>query len=233
MLTSIKSIKKGFLEVLFPRVCTICGLSLSESEQFICPDCTKNRFEVANPDRKRVSSDTLLPEGVELQHALWNFDKGGYLQDLLHSLKYHRLTGVGIDLGVALGNSLKKNPFFCADEDKLLIPVPLHPKKRRMRGYNQARYIARGVERSAGIEICLKDDVIRIKNTKTQTGFSLEKRRENINQAFLVKNPLAIKDKICVVIDDVFTTGATAFELADTLLKAGARKIMIATIAQA
>lgn len=233
MLTSIKSIKRGFSEVLFPKVCTICGLSLSDSEQFICPDCIKSRFEIANPERKRVSSDTLLPEGVVLQHALWNFDKGGFLQDLLHALKYHRLTGVGEDLGTALGNSLKRNPFFKADEECLLVPVPLHPKKRRMRGYNQARFIAKGVEKSTSIGICANQDVVRVKNTKTQTGFSLEKRRENINQAFLVKNPSAIKNKICIVVDDVFTTGATAYELSNTLLNTGAGKIMIVTVAQA
>ncbi len=233
MLTSIKSIKRGFIEVLFPRVCTICGLSLSDSEQFICPDCVKNRFEVANPERKRASSDTLLPEGVVLQHALWNFDKGGFLQDLLHALKYHRLTGVGVDLGIALGNSLKSNPFFEGDEDCILVPVPLHPKKRRMRGYNQARFIAKGIERSTSIQLCDNSDIIRIKNTKTQTGFTLEKRRENINGAFKLNNESAIKNKTCLVVDDVFTTGATAFELADTLINGGAGKIMIVTVAQA
>ncbi len=233
MLTSIKSIQRGFLEVLFPKVCVICGLSLSKSEEFICPNCIKNRFEIANPDKKQVSSDTLLPENIVLQHALWNFDKGGFLQDLLHSLKYHRLTGVGVDMGVALGHSLKKNPFFEYKDETLLVPVPLHPKKKRMRGYNQARSIAKGVEKSTGIPLCSKTDVIRIKNTKTQTGFSLEKRRENIDQAFSVKNSITFENKTCIVIDDVFTTGATAFELAETLQKAGANKIMIATVAQA
>ena len=233
MLTSIKSIKKGFLEVLFPKVCTICGLSLSKTEQFICQDCIRNRFEIANPEHKRISSDSLLPEGVEAQHALWNFDKGGFLQDLLHALKYQRLTGVGEDLGVVLGNSLKRNPFFSLKEEGILIPVPLHPKKRRMRGYNQAGFIAKGVKKATGILVCEPNDVIRIKNTKTQTGFSLEKRRENINEAFLVKNPTSFKNKFCIIIDDVFTTGATTFELADTLLKSGASKIMIATVAQA
>lgn len=233
MLTSIKTIKRGLLEVLFPKVCTICGLSLSDTEQFICSHCIKNKFEVANYEGKRVCSDTLLPERVVLQHALWNFDKGGFLQDLLHALKYHRLTGVGEDLGVALGKSLKHNPYVIIEDECVLVPVPLHPKKRRMRGYNQAVFIAKGIEKSISILLCKKQDVVRVKNTKTQTGFSLEKRRENINQAFMVRNPSAFKNKVCIVVDDVFTTGATAFELANTLLEAGASKIMIATVAQA
>ncbi len=233
MLTSLKTLREGISEVLFPHVCLICGLKLSKSEQFVCTHCTSNRFEVANPSGKQVSSDTLLPEGVVLQHALWNFDKGGFLQDLLHSLKYHRLTGVGVDLGIVLGKSLKRNPFFTFDESSILIPVPLHPRKKRMRGYNQARFIAKGVNKATAIPLCLSGDVIRVKNTKTQTGFSLEKRRENINDAFVVRNKASVKDKLCIIVDDVFTTGATAFELADTLISAGAGKIMIITVAQA
>lgn len=233
MLTSLKSIKQGFYEVIFPHVCLICGLKLSSSEQFICPVCVRDRFDLANSEGKQVSSDTILPEGITLQHALWNFDKGGFLQDLLHSLKYHRLTGLGIDLGVALGNSVKRNPFFKSNEHSLLIPVPLHPKKRRMRGYNQAKFIAEGVKMATKIPVCSNEDVQRIKNTKTQTGFSLEKRRENIGKAFVVKNEDSIKGKECIIVDDVFTTGATAFELAETLKNSGVIKIMIITVAQA
>lgn len=233
MLTGLKYIKQGFSEVIFPHICLICGVKLSNSEQFICPDCVRDKFELANLEGKQVSSDTLLPEGIVLQHALWNFDKGGFLQELLHSLKYYRLTGVGVDLGVALGNNVKKNLFFKVTENSILIPVPLHSKKKKMRGYNQARYIAEGVQISTKIPICLKSAILRVKNTKTQTGFSLEKRRKNIDQAFEVRNKTAIRGKECIIVDDVFTTGATAFELANTLMDSGAKKIMIITVAQA
>lgn len=233
MLSSFKKIKNGLTEVLFPHVCLVCGISLSKNEQFICPNCIVDRFEIANPEGKQVSGDTLIPEGVVLQHALWNFDKGGFLQDLLHSLKYQRLTGVGIDLGIALGNSLKRNPFFEGLENSILIPVPLHHKKRRIRGYNQAYLIAKGVRAALKVPICKRMDVVRTKNTKTQTGFTLDKRRENIQNAFVVNNPFKINSKLCIIVDDVFTTGATAFELSNMLLDAGADKIMIITVAQA
>ncbi|GAB5409480.1 MAG: ComF family protein [Balneolaceae bacterium] len=233
MLTSLKSIKQGISEVIFPHVCVICGLKLSESEEFVCPVCIKDRFDLANTEGKQVSSNTILPEGITLQHALWNFDKGGFLQELLHSLKYHRLTGLGVDLGVVLANSVRRNPFFRTSENSLLIPVPLHPKKRRTRGYNQARFIAEGVKAGIRIPICSKEDVVRIKNTETQTGFTLEKRRNNIDKAFLVNNEQSVRGKECIIVDDVFTTGATAFELANTLQNSGADKIMIITVAQA
>lgn len=233
MFKSIKYLQNGINEVIFPKTCLVCGIKLSQTEHFVCPNCITNRFEIANGEGNQSSSDTLLPEGVILQHALWNFDKGGYLQELLHALKYQRLTGIGIDLGIALGMSVIKNPFFSIQKNMVLVPVPLHPNKNRTRGYNQAMLIAEGVQKSTGIPICLDSDIIRIKNTKTQTGFTLEKRRQNIDNAFKVENETAIKDKICIIVDDVFTTGATAFELSDTLLKAGAIKNMIITVAQA
>lgn len=178
----------------------------------------------------------MLPEGIYLQHALWNFDKGGYLQELLHQLKYHRLTGVGVDIGRQLGKSLLRNTEFTnrtKDRKVRLLPVPLHFKKRRMRGYNQAFFIAKGVAEVTNLHILEKDILLRIKNTGTQTGFSLEKRRKNIDGAFKVSDPEKLQDVLCVIIDDVFTTGATTFEMSSELIKAGCKEIMIATVAQA
>lgn len=236
MKSLVKRIKQGISEVVFPAICVVCGMKLSDSEHFVCNNCLEKKFEEANREGKKISSDTLLPEGIFLQHALWNFDKGGYLQELLHQLKYHRLTGVGEDLGRQLGKSLLRNPWFIpAIENRKvrLIPVPLHPKKRRMRGYNQAFYIAKGVMEVTKLHIIKKEAVRRVKNTSTQTGFSLEKRRKNIDGAFNVERPELAKDTVCVIIDDVFTTGATTFELASVLRKQGCAEIMIATVAQA
>lgn len=231
-----KKFTEGISEILFPKVCTVCGLKLTTNENFVCSQCLNNKFEEAYRPGKRSTSDVLLPEGIYMQHALWNFDKGGYLQELLHQLKYHRLTGVGEDIGRQLGKSLLGNPEFTnkiKGHKVLLLPVPLHPKKRRMRGYNQAFYIAKGVSEVTNLHILKKDTVRRTKNTGTQTGFSLEKRRENIGGAFKVYEPKQLKDVLCVVIDDVFTTGATTFELSRVLAEAGCKEIIIATVAQA
>ncbi len=233
MLIGIKSIQKGLIEVVFPHTCLVCSAKLPDSEYFVCRNCLQNKFEIANPDGKQFSADMIMPEGVILQHALWNFDKGGYLQDLLHKLKYHRLAGVGEDIGRALGQNLIKNPFFRNDTEMLLVPVPLHKRKKRIRGYNQAYYISKGVQSVIDIPRISQKALLRVKNTKTQTGFTLEKRRKNIEKAFLVKDPKAVEGKTCIIVDDVFTTGATTFELAASLLHAGAFKIMITTVAQA
>ncbi len=233
MYQQIKQLSEGLGELLFPSICFVCGGYLHQSSKHLCYSCISSRFEVANPYQKQISSDTMLPEGIILQHALWEFDKGGYLQDLLHALKYHRLSGLGHDMGRALANNVIDNPYFENVDNSILVPVPLHPKKRRKRGYNQARSIAEGVKEVVQLDICDPETIVRIKNTRTQTGFSLAKRRENIGDAFKVKEPASIKGKSCIIVDDVFTTGATAFELSGTLLKAGASKTMIITVAQA
>lgn len=102
-----------------------------------------------------------------------------------------------------------------------------------MRGYNQAFHIAKGVAEVTNLHILGKDVVVRNRNTKTQTGFSLEKRRRNIEGAFEVQDAEKVKEVLVVIIDDVFTTGATTFEMSGTLNKAGCKDIMIATVAQA
>ncbi len=233
MYEPLKQASEGLIQLLFPRICYVCGGFLPEKVSHLCSDCTLSRFERANPDLRHTSSDTLLPEGIVLQHALWKFDKGGDLQELLHALKYHRLVGIGHDMGRALAKDVIKNPHFKIDRDSILVPVPLHSKKKRKRGYNQARCIAEGVQQIVPLDIADPKDIIRIKNTRTQTGFTLSKRRQNIDKAFRVDTTDTIKSKVCIIVDDVFTTGATAFELADTLLKAGAKKTIIITVAQA
>lgn len=225
-------IESSISELMFPKVCTICGMSLIKSRRFICTECAKNRFERA----VTTKSDRInLPDSVKGRFALWRFDKGGYLQDLLHKLKYHRLTGVGEDLGSFLGNEIKKQDVLNGfeAENTLILPVPLHQKKRRVRGFNQAFYIAQGMSEVLNYSIIKKSVVVRIKNTKTQTGFSLSKRRENIADAFKVVLPKEIQDKNIIIVDDVFTTGATAFELVSELNRADVAKIFIATVAQA
>lgn len=237
MIKLFHRISEGISEVLFPTICAVCGLKLSTMEQCVCTACLNDKFEEAIYEKNHSSSAVMLPEGIYFQHALWNFDKGGHLQGLLHQLKYKRLTGVGEDIGRQLGKSLLKNPLITEKiklkKDAVLLPVPLHSRKRKTRGFNQAFHIAKGAAEVLDLPIIKKEAVLRIKNTSTQTGFSLEKRRKNIEDAFEVAQPSKIISKICIIIDDVFTTGATTFELAAILKAHGSKEIIIATVAQA
>ncbi|MCR9133341.1 MAG: phosphoribosyltransferase family protein [bacterium] len=192
----------------------------------------KSKFEYTKLSAGKTTSDIFLPEFISFQYAMWNFDKGGFLQDLLHDLKYNQLSGVGIDLGKALGTAMRKRKLL-SKQKWLIIPVPLHQKKKKKRGYNQARKIAVGVSKSTRLSLIDENIVNRVKFTETQTGFTLEKRNINVADAFSISDRDKIEYNACLIVDDVFTTGATTFELAETLRKAGAQKIGIATVAQA
>lgn len=228
----VRNISEGVKHMLFPHVCEICGNQLAERVSFICENCLSTKFQKVH-NQFNSSSTTLMPEIVSAHYSMWKFDKGGYLQDLLHKLKYHYLFEIGVDLGKQLGKYLKENDAFDPDENTLIVPVPLHYRKERKRGYNQARAIAIGVSKVTSIPVVEKNAVIRIKNTKTQTGFTLSKRNENIRRAFKVLNEEVIQGKDCIIIDDVFTTGATTFELASCLKDADCTNICIATVALA
>lgn len=222
---------------MYPNVCACCGRENTQRDREICSFCMNNRFEDANPRNERVSSDTLLPEGILVQHALWKFDKGGDLQNLLHQLKYERLTTIAVDLGRKLGQRVSNHPLLIQlfeEWEPVILPVPLHYLKFRYRGFNQAFKLAQGFQEVwKDMPICGIKDVVRTKNTLSQTGFSLEQRLQNIQNAFEVRNKEVINDKLVVIIDDVFTTGATTFELAQSLQLAGAGPIVILTVAQA
>ncbi|MEO1021065.1 MAG: ComF family protein [Bacteroidota bacterium] len=229
--------KQRVEQVLFPDVCFVCGNSLTEPEHSVCGLCALESFQDANPEGGSFPGEIIAPEGVLFQHALWLFDKGGYLQDLLHMLKYQHQYGIGIDLGRHLGKSLLSYPPITSLDTShappLLIPVPLHPKKQKRRGYNQARAIAEGVAAVTGWPVADPKTVLRIRNTSTQTGFSLEKRNKNVAQAFLVGRPGKLSDRAGIIVDDVFTTGSTSFELVKTVQQHGITELGIATIAQA
>lgn len=228
---------RGLSSIAFPSVCLCCGLETTEQERNICSFCKEERFESANPQHLGSSSGVILPQGVRLQHALWLFDKGGLLQQLMHYLKYEHLTVIGEELGRLLARSLQKHPMMqelleCQDQ-LLLVPVPLHYLKFRKRGFNQAFMIARGMQMVLQEPICSLKSVVRRKNTKSQTGFTLERRLSNIKDAFRVRTPEVFCDRYLIIVDDVFTTGSTTFELAGQLRRAGSAEIMIATVAQA
>lgn len=233
----LQQLTNGLAQIVFPNVCVCCGRENTQQERQICSFCLDDRFEDANPHNHRVSSDALLPEGIIVQHALWKFDKGGDLQNLLHRLKYERLTTIGVDLGRKLGHRAAKHPLLkelFEQNEAVIQPVPLHFLKYRYRGFNQAFMLAQGFQKVwSELPVSGIKDVVRTKNTLSQTGFSLEKRLNNMQNAFKVRNKKMIKGKLVVIIDDVFTTGATTFELSHSLLQSGSGPIVILTVAQA
>lgn len=224
----------GFKEMLFPEVCVCCGCPTPSDGNMLCPFCQGSAFDPANFYGNSSCPGVILPEGISFQYALWKYDKGGELQRMLHLIKYGGMGRLGFELGVLTGSSLVGTKFWSAYSSRdsvFLLPVPLHPKKKRIRGYNQAELVATGISEVTGIPLVAEHSVIRHRYTVTQTGFDLQGRLKNLSNAFKVDQIESIKDKLIIIVDDVFTTGATSYALARILKESGVKEMGIITVA--
>ena len=220
----------SILNLFYPRVCAACGETLLKDEETVCLKCRyllpKTGYEL-NPDNPVAQSFY----GRVRFHAVTScffFAKTGKIQHLIHELKYKGNKEAGIFLGQQLGEVIKNAPLFQGLD--YLIPVPLHPKREKQRGYNQSLMIAQGVHEVTGIPIGDKY-LIRAVNTATQTKKSAEERYKNVKDIFEVRFPEELEGKHILLIDDVLTTGATLESCAHQLENVPGIMISAATAA--
>lgn len=223
---------KHLLNLFYPDLCHSCGLSLVRGEHSICVQCIDHLPRTSfHTDRENLVEKVFWGK-VELEGAtaFTYFNKGGMMQKLLHELKYKGARQVGSRLGELLGAELLNAPTF--KQVDIVIPVPLHPKKKRKRGFNQAEMIALGI--CSSIERPIETNaLIRIQHTATQTQRSRFDRWDNVGDVFKVKAPKKIEGKRILLVDDVLTTGATIGSCANILLEHTGTKVCIATLATA
>ncbi len=150
------------------------------------------------------------------------------LRTLLHELKYHGRRKVAARLAEALLAS--PGVVSVVEPGVVLVPVPLHPRRRRERGYNQSELLAQELARRTGLEVAAPA-LVRRKDTAPQTGLGAAGRRANVAGAFAVRKRARIVGRTVVLVDDVFTTGATARACAHALREAGARSVRLLTAA--
>jgi len=165
---------------------------------------------------------------LERGMAMFHFVKQGRVQQLIHHLKYEGRRDIGYGLGRSYGNVLKEA--LANDLPSLIIPVPLHPKKKHQRGYNQAVAFARGL--SEALDISVNEEVLaRTVYATSQTSMGRLERFQNVSRAFTLKNSATIAGKHVLLVDDVLTTGATLESCALQLLQAPDVRVSMATIA--
>jgi ComF family protein len=139
------------------------------------------------------------------------YDTGSRFNEILYQLKYKGNKELGEVMGSYMARELLSSGFF--EGIDMLVPVPLHPKKLKYRGYNQSEQIAAGISHVTGIPVTASYSE-RIKDTDTQTHKSAIERRENVEGIFLLQNPLFFSEKHILIVDDVLTTGATILSYA-------------------
>ena len=223
---------QDFVSLVFPNYCLGCEGSLVKGEKLICTRCisqmpqTNYHLDDNNPLWNRLSSR------VQLQHAmaLFRFSKSGRVQNLLHALKYKNQPELGIMLGNVYGDRMIDANLAGAYD--LIIPVPLHPSRKRKRGYNQSAKFAEGLAQKLGIPF--SDDLLRRKvKTETQTRKTKLNRWQNVAEVFEIKSQDLIQGKKILLVDDVVTTGATLEACGNFLLEAGCASLSIACLAEA
>ena len=197
-----------FLSLIYPRYCEACGSNLYKHEDLICNQCIIT-LPHSNYHLLSVNEINLLFAGrVPLVHALciFNFEKSGRVQKLIHALKYQNQMGLGIWLGNYYANLLKVNSIL--EDVDLLIPIPLHKKKLKQRGYNQSECFAKGLSEVFERPM-LNNCILRLSETSTQTKKKKFERWQNVEGVFKINNPSILENKHVLLVDDVITTGAT------------------------
>lgn len=218
------------VNLFYPRVCAACGNLLMSKEETVCLSC---RYLLPKTLYEKNADNPLAQMfyGQINFHAVtaeFFFSKTGKVQHLLHQLKYEGNKDAGFFLGQQLGESIKETELF--RDINYLVPIPLHPKKEHIRGYNQSHVIAQGVENMTEIPI-IKDCLYRKVFTSTQTKKSREERWDNVKDIFDIKNGERLKGQHVLLIDDVLTTGATLMAAGKTLSQIPDIKISVATAA--
>ncbi|NOY47643.1 MAG: ComF family protein [Chlorobi bacterium] len=221
---------KNLLNLFFPKVCYACNNLLGDNEEYICITCRHN-LPVTNYHFENNEAIKKVLYGrveLELGTALLKFEKKGIVQHLLHNLKYKGHETIGGVLGKWLGNELKTIKAYNTID--VIIPVPLHKRKLRKRGYNQVEKF--GVEIAKALDVEYIDTVLlKTTTTKTQVFKKRIARWDNSNEVFTMQNESLIKGKHILLVDDIITTGATIESCATILLKAENVKISVATMA--
>ena len=235
----IKEFFNGIVETLFPSnvTCFLCGEEVWNDKYVLCNTCER---EVVFPDKICLKCGTPL-------HSLAN-----YCLTCKNNKRYFTMARAPLVYKDKVAGAIKRFKYenkkymaryfatFMAEEFErnkneigkidFLVPVPLHEDKEKERGFNQSALLAEEFSKIIEIPV-LKGNLVRVKNTKTQTELSYKERQENLEKAFKVLNWREVKGKRIILIDDVLTTGSTLNHCAHALLKSGAAAVYALTAA--
>ena len=238
-MANLSDAKTFLLDLIFPIACLACG----EEGAYLCPAC-RSAVPIYPPAcfvcKKLVPQDRHTPAGrtcascrkKSLIYASFSPFPYGHpaIRNAIHHLKYRRARGIAPVLAELLRSSLVFHQV-ALPKNALLIPIPLHKSRERVRGFNQSRLIAQ--EYAHGLQQTLHTDILhKTKKTAPQMELLREARLTNLAGAFTVSDANVISNRTCILIDDVKTTGTTMEEAARALKNAGAGKIWAITVAR-
>jgi ComF family protein len=234
----------GLINLIYPDQCFICGTPIAKRQDCgICAGCWEKAVElkIRPPccsscglpfQNFQDASDRLCGDCILQMPPFSGARAYGYytgeLRSLIQAFKFHGRRNLAGLLAPLLAGTFFEN--WNRGDFDLLIPVPLHSKRRRERGYNQSELLARTLARQVALPCtpCL----VRTRPTRPQVGLSDPQRKENVLKAFRCHDSKRISSRRVLLIDDVMTTGATVASAAQTLVEAGALRVSVLTVAR-
>lgn len=221
----------GFRQFVFPRNCPGCQRSMMKWEAILCRICwSKLPVTEIQKEKDSLLQTRLSGRANLLQaYAMMRFYQGGLAQKLLHAIKYQGKKRLAVDLGRKFGETLKGQIEITSNS--VLVPVPLHPFKLQIRGFNQSEKIAEGIAESLGIPVSAHA-MERIQFHVSQTKKGKEARWEEIKNDFVAKSE-EVRHRDIILVDDVCTSGATIEACTKALLEKRVKSISLLTLAVA
>ncbi|MGB8011241.1 MAG: ComF family protein [Terriglobales bacterium] len=214
--------------------CAVCGEALHFAAYL---DQREDRQATDRGEPDREEPRCLLCQRVDppFERAVAYGSYDGGLRDLIHLLKFQQVRPAAAVLGRMLAETIANLEPAMPVGRVAVVPVPLYRGKQAQRGFNQAETIARNalqrLSRPKRFELCT-GMLLRHRNTESQIGLTSHQRRENLRGAFAVSDPTRVLRRDILLVDDVYTTGTTASECARVLLRAGAARVWVATVAR-
>lgn len=216
------------LDLLFPPRCLLCGALLGKEKDY-CPDCRKKAEEAKGLVLKRFGDGAVL-DAKYIDSAMAVFDYED-IKESIFRFKFHGAYGMGKGLGELMVSVARRSFPYLLHRPTIVLPVPIHKSRMRQRGFNQAALLAKELADAEGKP--MEEAVLRrVKETRAQ--MELERKEERLSN---VKDAFAVTDlapgSIVLLVDDIYTTGATANQCAKVCKKAGAAEVHVFTLAAA
>jgi ComF family protein len=208
------------LGVLLPPLCVVCEASLGASEGWLCAKCAGSLAATAGRRQRSV------PLGRREFRVHYAFDYTSAVARLVQEMKYSDKPGLACLLARAAWPALASE----LAGPVAFVPVPLHPARRRERGYNQSELLGRALARLAGSPFCARA-LVRTRNTAAQATLDRQTRLRNVAGSFRARNLSGIGSRRVIVVDDVVTTGSTLGECARALYDCGLEEVEACTVA--
>ncbi len=224
----IRSYLEGFIELIFPSACFACQEFEPLHGHLLCIQCLeKLPWIAAGAAPGALEGKESFPPGIAFFDSLLYFSKSSKVQQLITAIKYNGQKELAQYLGKRLGEKIKDN---LSIEGFEIIPVPIHSKRRRERGYNQAEEIALGMAPILGVNIN-KELLIRNQYELSQTTKDKRQRAARLEESFVINKKASAKQKNALLLDDVITTGATINSCVRQLRQCGYKEVFVVTLA--